>query len=1071
MGGQIMQYLAGSPFPFGSSSMVLRTWVCQLCPPMVFCWLSSPCLSGYHHHRKLHEEPWQARGTFASLEEERTAFQCCTNVVPVSSNLWTLRDFQNYKGKMSKDVGKKQERRRHHRKKKAAEGGATSASGALPSSLASMSGVASPTTGEQSPAFTGFGQSAPAGPVTITEQPGPPSKSVPREEASPPDPGSSGHLIQGGTVPTAATSSPSGVNAGVAATKPDGGEGQRPQLERSEGDRAAQVEPVGVGTDANSASTAATSSFAKGPAESSSTTKDRNEGVSVAPTALVSTAQTEPPGASEGHAQHPTTAKAGRTISAQGSPAGAAVSAPQPPVSPAKEIKGQECMPIPGASPGILKRGRMVLPLGRLADIPRRAVMTPPAISPPQGPVVSPKNRWLPIVLAVCGILALLCFLAIFLSSSQRRPTVRSLVCSTDSCRKHAALLTENLDWTLDPCEDFQAFVCSAARGSSDRSENFKTVIDKLRLSWYHQLRDILIGGSLKLRAGRKALAMYKWCRDEYPSDAPEAPQFLEFLQDRGLDWPELPSSPEPAMQLLIRLAYMWNCQFWITVTLLKVQDSSSTGPAARRRVQVRTSELVPILLRHHKAAKPVYVKYWGQFLSHMYPDSSERPPIDSAVVDEVRNIEEQILETLNTLVRARSPKPAVFPFGELSTYVPNASANEWLAHFQQSIPLERPLSSDDEIVVSDVGILLTIAELLRKYNDAQLARHLTWLVVQYYAPVADYRMLVDHYGSKDKAAAYLPVYCGHQIEESYKVLVAALDLVHRFTAQDIKTIDDGFEHVASAAVDRVAASDWMDDESKARLTAKISATKKLLWPPHAIVNADTLEKLYDGFPEEATSFATYWMTAKLAGMWVNTSGPYEETMRLLWNSMPGYVAYDYVLNTIELAMGAVGPPVYYQSGAKAMLYGGLLFLMATYLVRAFDAEGVMWTPNGTRVDTILSNATMSEYRVRERCRVNDTVEQSLFPEVPAFAIAYTAMKQAHVRDGSEPLALRVDLSEDKTFFMTLCYLSCQIAGKRNAAGFDCNKVARNSKAFAKAFRCHPGSKMNPDKKCYFFVG
>ncbi|XP_037576671.1 endothelin-converting enzyme 2 [Dermacentor silvarum] len=314
-----------------------------------------------------------------------------------------------------------------------------------------------------------------------------------------------------------------------------------------------------------------------------------------------------------------------------------------------------------------------------------------------------------------------------------------------------------------------------------------------------------------------------------------------------------------------------------------------------------------------------------------------------------------------------------------------------------------------------------------------------------------------------------MPVFCGHHLEASYKVLLVALDRVFRFTAQDIKTVNDGFNDVVSTAAQKVNASDWMDDESKAQLTEKIFAVKKSLWPPDAVVKADLLEQLYGGFPENATSFAAYWMATKQAAKGlVNVTGQYEEAMSLPRNGMPGYLVYSYVSNTMELATAAIAAPMYYPNGTKAMLYGGLLFLISTYLVRAFDREGVRWMPNGTEVGNILSNASLFEYHNRERCLEGD-IEHSVFPEVPAADIAYTAMKKSHARGGSVPLALRADLSEDKVFFITLCYISCGISGETSSRKFDCNKLARNSRAFAKAFRCPLRSKLNPAKKCHFF--
>nr|XP_054928971.1 neprilysin-1-like [Dermacentor andersoni] len=665
-----------------------------------------------------------------------------------------------------------------------------------------------------------------------------------------------------------------------------------------------------------------------------------------------------------------------------------------------------------------------------------------------------------------CIFLAVLTFF-IFLSSLHKRVESQPLLCNTEDCRAHASLLTKRLNWTLDPCDDFDAFVCSAARSSSDR-EMFNGVMDELRLSWFQGLRDILIRGTRHIPVGIKALAMHSRCLDKYPSDQPALSLFLYFIRTQGLDWPTLTRVLEPPLRFALKLAYSWQSPFWMSVSVLEAPDQSSS--VARLRFQIRPSMLVPTLLHHHRIARRAYFRYWDLFLYDLYPDSSTRPKINKIYVEEIRIIEEKILETLNSLLNSGSPKPAVFSFGNISAYVPNATALEWLQSFQGSIPLTRQLSYDDEIVVSDVRLLQTVSELIQKYDMEQLNMHLTWLLVQYYAPVADYRILVDHYGTNQKAAAYLPVFCGQQVEASYKILLAALDFVHRFNARDIKTVNDGFDDVVSTAVEKVNASEWLDDESKARLTEKIIAVRKSLWPPNAVVDADLLEKLYGEFTENTTSFAALWIETRTSASEIMMTGQYEEVMRLPWNSLPGYVVYDYISNTMEMATATIAAPLYYPNGAKAMLYGGLLFLMATHLVRAFDREGIRWTPHGSEVGSILSNATLLQYQYRDRCFYG-TEEYSLFPGVTAFEIAYTAMKHSHVRDNSLPLALRDDLSEDKVFFMTLCYISCSISGDQHSRNFDCNKVARNSKAFAEAFHCSTGSKMNPHKKCQFFVG
>ncbi|XP_037576674.1 endothelin-converting enzyme 2-like [Dermacentor silvarum] len=934
---------------------------------------------------------------------------------------------------MSKEITKKSDRRHrhHHPKKKSVVAApspltaATSSKTGLPEiSPESASGLVSPISRELQPSV----DPTPASPLSvITGQPATSSGSATSKEPASPGGGSGGHPDQGSHVPVAATSTLSGATTVVQTPKLNGDGEHRTQQLQSEGGTT-QAQTAAMQKDVTSALSSAVIAAPSSVAHTESTSdKDRDQGPGRALTGHPYAAPTDQLEPSKGTALLGTTTKTvGRTTSAHEPTAGVAGRVPQP-------------------------RGD-VMPQSKL----------------PPTKATAAQNYRGAIVLASCGVLVLIAILVIFLSRSHRHVEGQPLPCSTEDCRRHVKLLTKNLNLTLNPCEDFHAFVCSAAPSTSDRSENFKTVVDGLRLSWYNQLRDMLIGGSLKLPVGRKALAMYTWCRDQYPSDAPDLPLFLDFLRGQGMNWPEPPRLLEPPLQFAIRLVYLWHAPFWMTVSVLEVPaHTSSTDP--RRRVQIRPSSMVPVWLHHHWTASPVYTTYWEHFLLHMYPDNSTRPTVNETVVKEVYEMEERILKKLNSLFDSASPKPKVFSFGELSTHVPNASAPEWLRSFQKAIPLRRQLSFDDEIAVSDDRLLRTVSELLRKYDERQLNMHLTWLFVQYYAPVADYQMLVDHYGSKHNAAAFLPVFCGHHVEDTYKVLVVALDLVYRFTARDIKTVNDGFADMVSAAVEKVNASDWMDDLSKARLTEKIFSVKKTLWPPDAVVNADVLEKLYTTYPENTTSFAAYWMASKRATGVVDVTGQYEEAMRLPWNTLPAYVVYDYVSNTMELATATIAEPLYYSNGAKAMLYGGLLFLMATHVVRAFDREGVRWTPNGTEVDSILSNASLFEYHDRERCLDGD-IEHSVFPEVPAVDIAYTAMKQSHVRDGSEPLALRDDLSEDKAFFMTLCYISCEITGKESSRNFDCNKVARNSRAFAKAFHCPTGSKMNPDKKCNLFV-
>ncbi|KAL3204773.1 hypothetical protein MRX96_011746 [Rhipicephalus microplus] len=55
-----------------------------------------------------------------------------------------------------------------------------------------------------------------------------------------------------------------------------------------------------------------------------------------------------------------------------------------------------------------------------------------------------------------------------------RRSVIRLKLCRTEDCQRHATLLTEYLNTTLDPCDDFEAYVCSAWQISKEYREQAK---------------------------------------------------------------------------------------------------------------------------------------------------------------------------------------------------------------------------------------------------------------------------------------------------------------------------------------------------------------------------------------------------------------------------------------------------------------------------------------------------------------------------------------------------------------------------------------------------------------------
>ncbi|KAH6928509.1 hypothetical protein HPB50_016846 [Hyalomma asiaticum] len=614
-------------------------------------------------------------------------------------------------------------------------------------------------------------------------------------------------------------------------------------------------------------------------------------------------------------------------------------------------------------------------------------------------------------------------------------PLARLRLCNTEDCSSHARLLNLALHTKLDPCDDFEAFVCSAWHISEKHRDQAGSVMDDLRMTWYDHFEDTLSKGTSKFRAGRKPLAMYNTCRHNFPSDTSQIALIRQFLDHNGFRWPEPPEKLQQPLDLLVTLSYKWESPYWITVNLL---EPSANG---KRRIEVAPGLYLPILRNQYRRVAEAYDQYWQMFLELMYPDPAKRPAINITAVNEIRAMEEDVLGSLHAAAVSPRKRPAAFPFIEIGAHVPNTSGVDWSEAFQAGMSLQPRLAVNDDLVATDVGFLSAVAKLLAKYSLLKLNEHITWLIVQHYAPLADYAFLVGYYGSNGKAAAHMSAYCAQKVETVYKVLLLALGFLTRLTARDRRVIEAGFHSLLSAASRSTRSAYWMSEPSKAHVIRKLGSVKQQMWPPKDLLDDSALEKIYAEFPEKEPSFAHYWIKALEVMSAMNRTSEYNSALLLSGNNFLDYAGYDYVTNTVRLAMGAVAAPAYYVNGTKGMLYGGLLFLLATQVVRAIDDEGIKWLADGTVADaTTVSTPMLQAFRDRAKCRDREG-NGSVFPEVPALEVAYAALSASHLVDKSVPLALTEQLPEEKVFFMTLCYMSCSKSDGRPAFVADCNKA------------------------------
>nr|XP_054926437.1 neprilysin-2-like [Dermacentor andersoni] len=659
-------------------------------------------------------------------------------------------------------------------------------------------------------------------------------------------------------------------------------------------------------------------------------------------------------------------------------------------------------------------------------------------------------------IAALALVIVALVAVGILLTRHERQLGGQKL-CHTGDCLTHGNLLLHAINTSIDPCQDLYGHVCSRWLPDSRYRDYVKSTLDEMRFAWYEGFNITLTIGTLALPVGRKVRAMYDTCMAGGPIFGESVDTFINLLHRYGLRWPGRPESNVTALSVLIALDIDFQAAFWFVV---RTRNLGST-----RAVTISPSPFITIFLKNHVSVMSSgnYAKYWRDFESVVL--NSSGPAASNEDIAKVADMEANILTLLASAYNTHPKSSAVFFLGQIERHTKPLSSEDWIKELNAKMELDSALNSSDIVITDNVRYLQAIGSIFANYSNEDLLRHLSWHVIQQYATVASYRLLHAQIGGGERFTFYHPVFCATNVEMSYKALVLSLYVVSRLQPNDVDSITNVFDSLKDNFFEKVNASSWLDVGSKRMFGQKVSGLANRLWPPPEFMRNDALEAVYFDFPDNEKSYGDYWVKSRLLVPKLNDRVPgYEYVLEIPGNNSPKYLLFNYMMNSVDVAIGAVSRPLFYPHGTRAMLYGGLGFSIALQMVKTMDSEGLKWHPHHGLAYSIKSWSTMRAYQAKDGCLKEEGLP-SVFPEIPAMEIAYAA----YAKSNETRPPIDHALPEDKVFFLTLCYMTCSQRGERNPSAADCNKAVRGSAAFAEAFSCSKGSAMYPEKTCSFF--
>ncbi|KAL1476173.1 hypothetical protein MTO96_018750, partial [Rhipicephalus appendiculatus] len=224
-------------------------------------------------------------------------------------------------------------------------------------------------------------------------------------------------------------------------------------------------------------------------------------------------------------------------------------------------------------------------------------------------------------------------------------PTFRPVnnECAECPCRSLAQQIRAKLDYGVDPCEDFYAYVCNTFRGKDEFTHNRESI------RVYAQLRLIipLIPESNQL-SWQKAAGMYHACLNLASSYEPETEYLVEWMKSLNLDLlNETILATINPVEMMVRGPLDLGIEVVVSISFADKDFKNN------KRVVELYYSIEHIKWRDQKRGLQDYIK----FLT-MYGAS---PPLDKKLALKIRAYENELDSTERT----------TFSFGEDRVYIP----------------------------------------------------------------------------------------------------------------------------------------------------------------------------------------------------------------------------------------------------------------------------------------------------------------------------------------------------------------------------------------------------------------
>lgn len=733
-------------------------------------------------------------------------------------------------------------------------------------------------------------------------------------------------------------------------------------------------------------------------------------------------------------------------------------------------------------------------------------------------PKLAKKPRWTSLEIGLITIVSLL-FIVIVSLVILFATHKTDEICTTADCTQSASRLLENMDATVDPCDNFYQYACGGwlkkniIPESTSRYSTFDILRDELEVILKGVLEQSVEGEAAALT---KAKTLYKSCTNESLIELRGGAPLLDMLPDvfewpiAMDDWDTRYGATWRLEDVVAKLNEKYETQLLVNF-FVGTDDRDSNSHI----IHFDQQSSLGLLSRDYYSCSGPYAeacRAYEQFmtdLAKLIRTDRGLAINETSIKEEVTRVFDLEKDIANATDTPEDRNNPVLLYNKMELGDMNANFTlevetktfNWsyfTAKIMNTVNITVP--DTEKIINYSPNYYRKLNGLLAKYTKRDLQNYMVWrfamnMVVGLSRAYRDTRKAFRKALSGTTSEAAVWRQCALYVNNNLENSVGRLYVQEAFSEKSKELMQEMIKDIREVFISNLDDLTWMDAQTKKAAEEKARAIRERIGYSDNIMEDQFLNNEYKDLNYSAEEYfenilknLEFAQKKRLRKLRVKVNKEEWVTGAAVVNAF-----YSSSKNQIVFPAGILQPPFFSKGQTKSLNYGGIGMVIGHEITHGFDDNGRnydkdgdlkdWWTPDSTQRFLELSKCIVDQYGNFSwdlanglHLNGNNTLGENI-ADNGGIRQAYQAYQNYVALHGEEPPLPGINLSHDQLFFLNFAQIWCGTHRPKQAVNsikvdvhspgkFRVLGSLQNFPEFAKAFKCSKNSYMVPENVC-----